>query len=205
MIANSFPPAVTSTTVWLRDRGVDISLIRFIPYEFADGTRAVSFSRFFPIPTLEDFRISFDSAGTTLTESPASFGAPWDLKGMQRLAVQGNAATLALLDLLAASEGTPVLSADVMASAGLSTGQFRGQLAGLTMMLKNQKYGFTQTSAPWENAWLPGGFASYTLPPDLGEAWKSVRSAGAATSTMSSPDPPDPQATGTTEPSAHDT
>lgn len=201
MIASSFPPAVTSTTVWLRDRGVDISLIRFIPYEFADGTRAVSFSRFFPIPTLEDFKISFDSAGTTLTESPSSFGAPWDLKGMQGLAVQGNAATLALLDLLAASEGAPVLSADVMESAGLSTGQFRGQLAGLTMMLKNQKYGFTQTSAPWENAWLPGGFASYTLPPDLGEIWKSVRSAGADTSTMSSPDP---QAAGTTEPSVRD-
>lgn len=179
IIASSFPPAVTSTTVWLKDRGVDVSLIKFVPYEFPDGARAVSFSRFFPIPTLEDFRITFDSGGSQVTEPTAISGSPWDLQGMKRLAFQGNPATLALMDLLAAADGEPVSSADVMQSAGLSTGQFRGQLAGLTMMLKNQKYGFTQTSSPWEIAWLPGGFASYTLAADLAELWTIARSAAA--------------------------
>jgi hypothetical protein len=136
LIASSFPPVVTSTTVWLKERGVDISLVKFVPYEFADGTRAVSFSRFFPIPTLEDFKISLDP--TSPAEGPvATVDAPWDFEGLQRLAAQGNVATLTLLDLLAESEDSPVSSADVMGASGLSTGQFRGQLAGLTMRLKN--------------------------------------------------------------------
>jgi hypothetical protein len=171
---------------------VDISLIKFVPYEFPDGSRAVSFSRFFPIPTLEEFRIKFDSGGSHVAEPTEPSGAPWDMKGMERLAAQGNAATLALLDLLAAAEGEPVSSADVMGNAGLSTGQFRGQLAGLTMMLKNQKYGFSQTAAPWEITWLPGGFASYTLSPEFAELWKSARSTIASTAENSSgPEPVD--------------
>lgn len=179
MIASSFPPAVTSTTVWLKDRGLDVSLIKFVPYEFPDGARAVSFSRFFPIPTLEDFRITFDSGGSQVSHPTKAAGAPWDLAGMKHLAAQGNTTTLALLDLLAAAEGEPVSSADVMESAGLSTGQFRGQLAGLTMMLKNQKYGFAQTTTPWDITWLPGGFASYNLTPELVELWTAARSDGA--------------------------
>ena len=177
MIASSFPPAVTSTTVWLKERGVDVSLIKFVPYEFPDGARAVSFSRFFPIPTLEDFRITFDSGGAQVSQSePATAGAPWDLAALKQLAAMGNTTTLALLDLLAAADGEPVSTADVMESAGLTTGQFRGQLAGLTMMLRNQKYGFSQSAAPWEITWLPGGFASYSLGPELGELWTVARS-----------------------------
>jgi|APMI01.1.fsa_nt_gi hypothetical protein len=180
MIASSFPPAVTSVTVWLKDRGVDISLIKFVPYEFADGTHAVSFSRFFPIPTLEDFRITFDSSASPQGASSASSAAPWNSEAIQWLAANGNLATVTLLDLLAAAGGEPVSSADVMSAAGLTTGQFRGQLAGLTMMLKNQKSGFVSTSAPWDVAWLPGGFASYTLAPHLSEMWTTIRSSPTA-------------------------
>lgn len=176
MIASSFPPAVTSTTVWLKERGVDVSLNKFVPYEFPDGARAVSFSRFFPIPTLEDFRITFDSGGAQVSQSESTAAAvAWDLAAMRKLASSGNTTTLALLDLLAVADGENVSTADVMESAGLTTGQFRGQLAGLTMMLKNQKYGFAQTAAPWEITWLPGGFASYSLAPELAELWKAAR------------------------------
>lgn len=191
MIASSFPPAVTSTTVWLKDRGVDVSLIKFIPYEFPDGTRAVSFSRFFPIATLEDFRIGYDSGGNQVTQTSPPVSAPWDLQSMKRLAKSANPTTVALLDLLAAADGEPVSSADVMESGGLTTGQFRGQLAGFTMMLKNQKYGFPQTSSPWEIAWLPGGFASYTLPPELADLWTAVRSAAADQGTSAASGPVD--------------
>lgn len=183
MIASSFPPAVTSTTVWLKERGVDVSLIKFVPYEFPDGSRAVSFSRFFPIPTLEDFRITFDSGGAQVSQSDSGTGTAavaWDLTAMKKLASMGNTTTLALLDLLAAADGEPVSAADVMESAGLTTGQFRGQLAGLTMMLKNQKYGFAQTAAPWEITWLPGGFASYSLSPELAQLWTAARGEGVA-------------------------
>ena len=98
---------------------------------------------------------------------------------MKKLASVGNNATLALLDLLAAADGEPVSTANVMESAGLTTGQFRGQLAGLTMMLKNQKYGFAQTAVPWVITWLPGGFASYSLSPELAQLWTAARDAEA--------------------------
>ncbi|MCA1982201.1 hypothetical protein [Nocardioides nematodiphilus] len=179
MIASSFPPAVTSTTVWLKERGVDVSLIKFVPYEFPDGSHAVSFSRFFPIPTLEEFRITFDSGGTQVAQPDSVMvSVAWDLPAMRNLVALGNPTTLALLDLLAAADGESVSAADVMESAGLTTGQFRGQLAGLTMMLKNQKYGFAQIAAPWDITWLPGGFASYSLSPELAELWKAARVAG---------------------------
>jgi hypothetical protein len=180
MIASSFPPAVTSAVVWLKDRGVEISLIKFVPYEFADGIHAVSFSRFFPIPTLEDFRITFDSS-TPQGGGSGTPVAPWNSDAIRWLAANGNLATVTLLDLLAAAEGEPVSSADVMSSAGLTTGQFRGQLAGLAMMLKNQAHGFVPSAAPWDIAWLPGGFASYTLAPHLAEMWKTMRSSPRAT------------------------
>ncbi len=56
----------------------------------------------------------------------------------------------------ARGETGPVLGPDVE----VSEAAVRGQLAGLTMCLKNPIYGFAQTTWPVTNTWLPGGFAS---------------------------------------------
>jgi len=59
--------------------------------------------------------------------------------------------------------------------AGISAAQVKGQLAGLTMRLKNPKYGFAQNNWPVEVEWLPGGVASYRMPQDLIALWKQAR------------------------------
>jgi hypothetical protein len=51
----------------------------------------------------------------------------------------------------------------------------KGQLAGLTMRLKNPKYGFAQTTSPVDVLWLPGGIASYSLSADLAEVWRRIQ------------------------------
>ena len=50
-----------------------------------------------------------------------------------------------------------------------------GQLAGLTMRLKNPTYGFAQTTWPVTITWLPGGFVGYRMDPGLAATWRAIR------------------------------
>jgi hypothetical protein len=53
VIAQGFPPVVISAVVWLADRGVDVTLVRFQPYQQPDGRVFVTFSQLFPLADLE--------------------------------------------------------------------------------------------------------------------------------------------------------
>jgi len=177
LIASNFPASVTSSVVWLNEQGVSIDLVRFRPYQLADGRVLVNFTRIFPIPSVEDFtigrRTSSNNDKATLVP-----GDPWGLAAFQRLAEQGNEATLAMLDLCAAAGEGTVSVADIALHASITVPSVRGQLAGFTMRLRNPKYGFTQASWPVDVTWLPGGVASYRMPADLVTLWKQAREAG---------------------------
>lgn len=177
LIASDFPASVTSTVVWLNEQGVSIDLVRFRPYQLEGGQALVNFTRIFPIPNVEDFTIDRKKGSAkTTAQDPLVPGPPWDLAALQQLAEQANEATLAVLDLCAADEASGVTVPDVMAHAGITSGQVKGQLAGLTMRIKNPKYGFAQTNWPFEVEWQPGGVALYRLPPDLIPLWRQARS-----------------------------
>lgn len=173
LVASDFPASVTSAVVWLNEQSVDISLIRYRPYQLADGQLVVSFTRLYPVPDVEEFTIGrrpeVSAAGDGVAE------VPWDDASLRKLAEQGNAATLARLDLSSAEEATAVSVKDVAEQAGISEAAVRGQLAGLTMRLKNPVYGFAQTTWPVTNTWLPGGFASYRMDPELAAIWRAIR------------------------------
>lgn len=64
---------------------------------------------------------------------------------------------------------------DIALAAGITKESVRGQLAGLTMRLKNPRYGFTQNRSPAVVTWLPGGVASYKMDPSLAAMWRSIR------------------------------
>ena len=174
LIASDYPSSVTSTVVWLNEQGVSIDLVRFRPYKLPDGQVLVNFTRIFPIPNVEDFTIGKKTPGTPDSSSVGP-GEPWDLAGFQRLAEQGNETTLALLDLCAVAGDGAVSVQDIAVHASVTTAQVRGQLAGLTMRLRNPKNGFTQTAWPVDITWLNGGVASYTMPSDLVALWKQAR------------------------------
>jgi hypothetical protein len=173
LIASDFPAAVTSAVVWLNEQDVDISLIRYRPYQLADGQVVVSFTRLYPVPDVEEFTIGRRQDMPAATAG--THNVPWDEASLRKLAQQSNTATLAMLDLCAAEEATAVSVKDIAQQAGVSEGAVRGQLAGLTMRLKNPSYGFTQTTWPVTNTWLPGGYASYQMTPELATAWRTIR------------------------------
>jgi len=154
LIASDFPPAVTASVVWLNEQTVSISLIRFRAYEVAEQI-VVSFSRIYPVPDVE--------------------------AALRQLAEQGNAATLALLDLCAAEDEGAVGVKDIALAAGITEGSVRGQLAGLTMRLKNPRYGFAQNQWPAVVTWLPGGVASYGMNAALAAMWRDIRGDDLAT------------------------
>lgn len=174
LIASDFPSSVTASVVWLNEQGVSIDLVRFRPYQLEDGRVLVNFTRIFPIPSVEDFTIGRRSPSNQ-EPAPLGPGDPWDLHAFQRLAEQGNEATLAMLDLCAAAEDGMVGVADIALHASITVPQVRGQLAGFTMRLRNPKNGFTQTVWPVDITWLPGGVASYRMHAHLISLWKQAR------------------------------
>lgn len=175
LMAAGFPASVTATVVWLNEQGVSIDLIRFRPYRLDDGRVLVNFTQIFPVPSVEEFMIGRRTPSLSVPVEPAGPGAPWDLDSLSRLSEQGNAATLAMMDLCAAEEANGVSVLDVAQEASITYGQVRGQLAGLTMRLKNPNYGFEQTVWPITVDWLPSGVASYRMPPELVPLWRQVR------------------------------
>jgi hypothetical protein len=96
----------------------------------------------------------------SITPAPSSYtttrDTSWDTTGLTRLAEQGNPANLALLDLCASESATPVTVAAIAQEAAITVESVRGQLAGLTMRLKNPKYGFDQNTWPVEIAFTAG-------------------------------------------------
>ncbi len=174
LIASDFPSSVTASVVWLNEQGVSIDLVRFRPYQLEDGRVLVNFTRIFPIPSVEDFTIGRRTSSIT-EKATLGPGDPWDLPAFQRLAEQGNEATLAMLDLCAAAGEGTVSVADIARQASVTAYSVRGQLAGLTMRLRNPKYGFTQTTWPVDVTWLSSGAASYRMSADFVSLWKQAR------------------------------
>lgn len=174
LVASSFPASVTASVVWLNEQGVDIALLRYQPYRLDDGQLLVSFSRLFPVPDVEEFTIN------RRVEDPATSevdpGAPWDEPSLRRLSEVGNDATLAVLDLCAQAEaGDEVGVQEVAQAGGISEHQVRGQLAGLSMLLRNANRGFAQKAWPVRFTTSPTGKTSYSMDPGLAAIWLTIR------------------------------
>jgi hypothetical protein len=173
LVASDFPAPVTSAVVWLNEQSVDISLIRYRLYQLADGQLVVSFTRLYPVSDVEEFTIGRRPEALAAGEAVAE--VPWDEASLRNLAEQGNPATLAMLDLCSAEEATAAGVKEVAEQAGISEAAVRGQLAGLTMRLKNPVYGFARTTWPVIVSWTPGGLVSYRMDPGLAATWRAIR------------------------------
>jgi hypothetical protein len=192
LIAEAFPPSVTASVVWLNERAADISLVRYQAYRLPTNHVIVTFSRFFPVPTAEDFTIG-RSHPTESGETESPVPVPWDESALTKLAKWANAATQAFLDLCSSSDA-PVTVRDVQSQAGLAHRQVVAQLAGLTMLLRNKKNGFAQSTWPFDVAWDPEGFAVYTMSSEMKQKWHAVQDAVEAAAARV--DPPNDSAPG---------
>jgi hypothetical protein len=169
VVAQGFTPIVMSSVVWLADRGVDLSLVRFQPYQQTNGQVFVTFSRLYPLPDLEKSMI----APGTPTSEVSSEKLPtvdWsvaDLVGLGRVA---NTVTRTTLDLCADRPAETVSLTEIVQAAGVTRDVAKGHLAGLTMVIKRR---FGRRNWPFQIAWAADGTqqAFYTMTPEAAERW----------------------------------
>jgi len=173
LIASDYPPSVTASVVWLNEQNVDISLIRFRVYVVGDRT-VVSFNRLFPVPDVEEFTIGRRLEQPTKVAAGEP-GDPWDEEALRKLATVANQASLSMIDLCCVEGADPITVKDIASAAGVTEQSVRGQLAGLSIRLRNPRSGFPQTEWPVKVAYGPSGIATYTMEPGLAAIWRKIR------------------------------
>jgi hypothetical protein len=151
VVAQGFSPVVISSVVWLKKRGVDISLVRFQPYETRDGRVFVTFSRLFPLPELPIVAPGTPVAVLPTNSLPSVDWTTADLVALGRIA---NPTTRTTLDLCAERPDENVSLTEIVESAGISRPAGRGQLAGLTMVVKSR---FGRRNWPFVARWAADG------------------------------------------------
>jgi hypothetical protein len=146
LLAASFPPVVTATAVWLREMGLDISLVQFKAYR-TDNETLVTVSQLLPVPTVEEFTVvprgNVQAAGQQeYSTDPLSAGDFATLaSSVTNVAVRG------MLDLCARQPGEWVSYTEVCEFTGRSRPQLLAGLSGLSRLMKKR---FGKNSWPFE-------------------------------------------------------
>jgi hypothetical protein len=151
LLAASFPPVVTATAVWLREMGLDITLMRFQAYR-TDTETFVTVSQLLPVPTVEQFTVV--PRGNVQAAAQQEYSdAPWSAAELQELAsVLTNEGMRGALDLLASRPGEWITYADISEYTGKSRAQLRASLGALTRLIKKR---LGKNNWPFEAPWLP--------------------------------------------------
>lgn len=172
VIAQGFSPIVISSVVWLAEHGVDLSLVRFQPYQDTDGRVLVTFSQLYPLPDIEK---SIVAPGTPTVEVsteklPSVEWTAADLVSLGRIA---NVTTRTTLDLCAEQPDVPISLTDIIAAAGVTRPVARGQLAGLTIVTKRR---FGRKNWPFIVRWAADGTqqAFYSMAASVAALWKEA-------------------------------
>lgn len=173
LVASEFPSTVTATVVWLSEMGVDLSLVRIQAYRTPQEV-IVTASQIYPIPDVEDFTVSPVRASARRARGDDKPEIPWDAESLRRFRdTVTNPTVLATMELCSSSPGAWISLRDVEAKAGRTLGEARGDLAGLTMMVKRR---FGRSNWPFEAEWAAGGDenAYYRMDPALAEIWTGL-------------------------------
>jgi hypothetical protein len=149
LLAASFPPVVTATAVWLREMGLDITLMRFQAYR-TDTETLVTVSQLLPVPTVEEFTVVPRSKVAAQQEYST---APLDASEFHMLAsVLTNEGMRGALDLSASRPGDWVTYTEVCEYTGRSRAELRADGGALTRLVKKT---FGKNNWPFESQWLP--------------------------------------------------
>jgi hypothetical protein len=172
LLAESFPPSVTATAVWLNERGIDLTLMRYQAYRTGPQQIILTVSQLYPVREVADFEVA---PHTSVKAPPTSTrDIPWNEEDLAALAEVANATTLAIVDLCALSPDTWIAASDVYQRAGVTTASGTGQLGGFGLTVRSK---FKRINPPYERQWSAGGTnqAYYRMGPELGAAWRQIR------------------------------
>ena len=173
LLAESYPATVTATAVWLNERGVDLTLMRYQAYRTSGENIVLTVSQLYPVREVADFEVApHTSSKAQPTVSLPEI--PWSEEDLAELANVANATPLAIVDLCALSPDTWIGANDVYARAGVTTASGTGQLGGFGLTVKSR---FKRSNPPFERAWSPDGTnqAAYRMGPELSAAWLQLR------------------------------
>lgn len=171
LMASAFPPSVTATVVWLSEMGVDLALVQFHAYRAGEKV-LVSVSKLYPVRNVEEFTVAPTRTGRKISAKPDLPHKPWGDDDYRKLAeIAGNPTVLAALELCSALPGEWVALRDVEALGGRTRFEARGDLAGLTMMVKAR---FDRSNWPFEAQWQAGGPGQiyYRMTREQAEMWR---------------------------------
>jgi hypothetical protein len=173
LLAESFPPSVTNTAVWLNERGIDLTLMRYQAYRTGPEQIILTVSQLYPVREIADFEIAPHTSKPQLA-APAVPEVPWTEQELAELAKIANATTLAIMDLCSLSSGTWIAAGDAYQRAGVTTASGTGQLGGFGLTVRAK---FKRSNPPYERQWSAGGTnqAYYRMGPVLGSVWREIR------------------------------
>jgi len=174
LLAESFPPSVTATAVWLNERGVDLVLVRYQAYRTAPDQIVLTISQLYPVREVADFEVAPHTSKAQTAAAVQMPEIPWAEADLAELLTVANAATLAIVDLCAMSPDTWIGASDVYARAGVTTASGTGQLGGFGLTVKSR---FKRGNPPYDRQWSPDGSyqACYRMGPDLAATWLQLR------------------------------
>ena len=178
LLAASFSPVVTATAVWLREMGLDITLMRFQAYR-TDTETFVTVSQLLPVPTVEEFTVV--PRGNVQAAAQHEYSdAPLSVGDFQELAsVLTNEGMRGALDLCANRPGEWVMYSEISEYTGRSRAQLRAGLGVLTKLVRKR---FGKNSAPFEAPWLPDrGDYGFRMNAEQAAWWKHATAADEAT------------------------
>ena len=149
LLASSFPPVVTATAVWLREMGLDITLVRFQAYR-TDTETLVTVSQLLPVPTVEEFTVvprgKVRDAGQDYPAIPLSIDEFSTLAS-----VLTNVGVRGALELCARRAGEWVTRTEICKCTGRSRAELNADLGALTRLVKKT---FGKNSWPFESQLL---------------------------------------------------
>jgi len=177
VLAESYPPSVTATAVWLNERGVDLTLMSYHAYRTGPQQIVLTVSQLYPVREVADFEIGPTTAQKTNVATAAYPEVPWTPTEMVALAEVANATTLAVIDLCALSPNKWIGSGEAYARAGVTVAKGTGQFGGFGLTVRAR---FRRSNPPYENLWAAGGLNQnyYRLSPELAAAWMEIRGDG---------------------------
>jgi hypothetical protein len=173
LLAASFPAVVTATAVWLREVGVDITLMRFQAYRTQLQT-LVTVSQLLPLRDLEEFTV-IPRATVPVGISPTAFPTlPWTAADYVRLReVATNQTIVTLLDLCSSQPDQTIPLGDLEEQTGRTRHELRADLAQLTMLVKRK---FGRGNWPLGGVWAAGGDQQmyYVMDEESAALWRNT-------------------------------
>jgi hypothetical protein len=173
LLAESFPPSVTATAVWLNEQGVDLTLMRYQAYRTGPLQIVLTVSQLYPVREVAEFEIA-PHTSFKVPKSPDLPEVPWTPEDLAQLAPLANATTAAILDLCAEQPDTWIGVSGAYARAGVNTASGSGQLGGFGLTVRAK---FGRRNPPYQREWAQGGVnqAYYRMDADLAAAWRNLR------------------------------